>query len=463
MTHDATVMMPTDRSTRPRHAHVSSADARDTWAAWRRGSVPSSRPDVAIVGLGYVGLPTALSLVERGYPVWGLDTSVARLGRIQAGTVDLLEDDHRRLSESLSGGRLRLGNDPGMVGAADVVVICVPTPIDEHRLPDLSMLRGACASVVEQAREGQLIILTSTTYAGTTRDLLVEPLQARGLVVGEDVFVAFSPERVDPGIAAHAQHQVPRVVGGVTPACSERAARLLGDVASNIHVVSSPEAAELTKLFENTFRAVNISLANEFASACAELGADVGEILDAAATKPYGFMKFTPGPGVGGHCIPCDPHYLLWQLRKHRVRMPTVESAMASIDARPLEVVERVRELLAEQGVAPSRARVLVVGATYKPDVEDVRESPALEIMTRLMSLGIDVSLADVMVKKVALDNGITVVSEPLAQLDPAGYDVVLLHTRHAREDLGALSQARVVLDATYSADPQTLPGRVTL
>lgn len=260
----------------------------------------------------------------------------------------------------------------------------MPTPVDRHLVPDLGALSAACASVVEHAVPGQLLMLTSTTYVGTTRDLLVEPLTARGFVVGEDIFVAFSPERIDPGNARHTQDTTPRVVGGTGRETTDRAAAVLARTAPSVHVLPSPEAAEMTKLWENTFRAVNIALANEFAENCRTLGIDPIPVIEAAATKPYGFMPFYPGPGVGGHCIPCDPHYLLWQLRAERTASPVIEAAMTAIAGRPGMVVRRVRELLGERGLATVGARVLVVGIAYKPGVADLRESPALEIIEEL-------------------------------------------------------------------------------
>lgn len=422
---------------------------------------PATDRTIAIVGLGYVGLPTALSFSHSGHDVIGFDVSEERIARIRAGEVDLTPDDRDRLVEAGTRSDFHLTNLASAVGQADTVILCVPTPIDVHQLPDLSILRAACAQVVAHARPGQLIMLTSTTYAGTTYDLLVGPLAERGLVVGTDVNVAFSPERINPGVTTHTHDEVPRVVGGVTDACAARAAEVLGRITNRVHVVSTTAAAELTKLYENTFRAVNISLANEFATVCGELGVDVTEVIEAAATKPFGFMRFDPGPGVGGHCIPCDPHYLLWQLREHRMRMPLVEAAMQGIENRPLQVSDRVLRLLADQGIAPRDARVLVVGVAYKPDVEDVRESPAIEIVSRLVRAGVVVAAADPHVRSMRLTDGTALTCSRLADLDVREFDVVLVHTLHQAEDLSCLEHAPVVLDATYRLPD--LPGRVIL
>jgi len=323
------------------------------------GAVTSS---VAIVGLGYVGLPTAIALHGRCERIIGIDLSQQRLAQIAAGSADLTGPDQVELGAALADGSLELTADPTAVKAADAVIICVPTPVDGQYVPDLAALRGACASVAAHARPGQTVILTSTTYAGTTRELLAEPLRRRGLRVGTDVFVAFCPERIDPGNLDHLQRETPRVVGGITPACTERAAAVIGQLTDAVYLLSSPEAAEATKLYENIFRAVSLALANEFADACGALNLDPVEITLAAGTKPYGFLGALPGPGVGGHCIPCDPHYLLWQLSKQGQRSPLIEQTMKSISERPSRVAERAAEVLAAQGRTLTGAAVIVVG-----------------------------------------------------------------------------------------------------
>jgi UDP-N-acetyl-D-glucosamine dehydrogenase len=402
---------------------------------------------VAVVGLGYVGLPTALALLAAGNEVIGLDVSERRLDSIRGGDVDLLPSDHTRLAAHGEDPRFTLTGDPAELGRASTVLICVPTPVDKHMVPDLAALAGACATVVAHAVPGQLLMLTSTTYVGTTRDLLVEPLTARGFTVGEDVFVAFSPERIDPGNSRHTQDTTPRVVGGSGEETTRRAVAVLSRTAPSVHVLPSPEAAEMTKLMENTFRAVNIALANEFAENCRVLGIDPIPVIEAAATKPYGFMPFYPGPGVGGHCIPCDPHYLLWQLRAERTSSPLIEAAMTAIATRPRQVVRRVRELLGERGLATAGARVLVVGVAYKPGVADLRESPALEIIDELLADGASVRFTDPLVRTANLGG---IVQESVASPESQRWDLVLVHTVHPGADLGWLSGLDNVLDATY-------------
>ncbi|SCG45586.1 nucleotide sugar dehydrogenase [Micromonospora rifamycinica] len=413
-------------------------------------AAPATGARTAVVGLGYVGLPTSLALVASGSRVIGVDIAATRLDDIRAGRADLLDADQERLRETLRAAdpALRLTTAISEIADADTVLICVPTPVDRHLAPDLTALRAACAAVVAHARPGQTIVLTSTSYVGTTRELLVAPLADRGLRVGQEVWVAFAPERVDPGNDRHRQELTPRVVGGTTPDCTARAATALARITPLVHRLGSPEAAEMTKLLENTFRAVNIALANEFADLCRDLHLDVTEVIDGADTKPYGFMAFQPGPGVGGHCIPCDPHYLLWQVRGQRREAPLIETAMRGIAARPRRVVDRIRELLAGAGRPLLGARVLVAGVTYKPGVADVRESPALEIIGELVRAGAEVGFVDELVDTVRTPDGQTL----RRVADPADreWDLVVVHTRQSGLDEAWLSGQPMVLDATY-------------
>lgn len=404
--------------------------------------------DVAVVGLGYVGLPTALSLHASGARVLGLDLSERRLDSIRNGEADLLESDRERLEVALPGDDFQISSDTYRLSDAAAVIICVPTPLDEHLTPDLTILRAACSMVVDAAIGGQLLLLTSTTYAGCTRDLLLRPLQMRGLSVGRDIFVAFSPERIDPGNAGFAHEDVPRVIGGATEACLSLAVALLGRYAHSVHPVGSMEAAEMTKLLENTFRAVNIALANEFAEACRVLDIPVMEVINAAATKPYGFMPFVPGPGVGGHCIPCDPHYLLWQLRKSHITLPVIEQAMSEIAGRPRRVVERIRQILSDQSKSIGGSRILLIGVAYKPDVADLRESPALEILSLLYALGAEIAYHDPNFESIMLTDGIELDGTVIPSAFDA--DLVLVHTNHSGSDLSWIPAGTTVLDATY-------------
>jgi UDP-N-acetyl-D-glucosamine dehydrogenase len=397
---------------------------------------------VAVVGMGYVGLPTAIALGVAGHPVIGLDVSARRLAAIAAGAAELLDHEQAQLAGQLEEGSLALTADPADLAAADAIIIAVPTPVDEDRRPDLRPLRGACETVVDHARKGQTIILTSTTSIGSTRRLLVEPLAHRGLVAGEDVFVAFAPERIDPGVKAHAQQATPRVVGGVSEECFTHAARVLRHTCSAIHAVSSPEAAEMAKLMENTFRATNIALAFEFAEAARIYGLDAVEVIDAAATKPYAFMAHYPSAGVGGHCIPVDPYYLLEPLRADGVDTPVIAAAMDQVARRPGRFVQRALAEVA--GIEDPR--VLVVGVTYKPGLGDLRESAALEIVRDLHLAGVHVDFHDPLAPAFEQE-GVRFTSVPPSA---RGYDVAILTLVHPGQDLSWLHDCPVVIDGTY-------------
>jgi UDP-N-acetyl-D-glucosamine dehydrogenase len=403
---------------------------------------------VAVLGLGYVGLPTSLALADAGFGVVGVDISEKRLLEIAGGRAEILEEDRQRLTRALSNPRVTLTSDPTAVAAADAVLICVPTPTNGRHEPDLAPLHIACRMVVDYARAGQVLVLTSTTHVGATRELLVEPLAARGLIAGANVFVAFSPERIDPGIDGHPQHTVPRVLGGATPECAEAALEFLREVAERVVVVSGTDAAELEKLYENTFRAVNIALANELADIACAHGLDAIEIVEAAATKPYGYMPFYPGPGAGGHCIPCDPHYMLEPLDVLGVRAPLVSDAMHALHSRPQRVLCRAIEVLAADQISMRDARVLIVGVAYKPGIGDLRESPGLEILNALRALGSEVEYHDPYVPVVEVEDRQSLFAA--RQPDPAAYDLAVVTVLHPGIDVSWLRRCRRVLDCTY-------------
>ncbi|EFE78137.1 nucleotide sugar dehydrogenase [Streptomyces sp. SID5466] len=423
------------------------------------GDVPFSSArlsSVAVIGMGYVGLPTALGLHANGISVLGIDHDPHRLEAIRNQNVDLIGPDRERLATALGESGFELTTDVARLAEADAVMVCVPTPVDSRLLPDLGPLSDACDKLVRYARAGQTFILTSTSFIGTTATMLVGPLTDRGLTVGSDVFVASSPERIDPGNVRHTQQETPRVLGGVTPRCTDMAARVIEALSPSAHRVGSPEVAEMTKLYENTFRAVNIALANEFADICADLTLDPMEVIDAASTKPYGFMPFHPGPGVGGHCIPCDPHYLLWQLSETRTGAPLVRQAMNAIAERPRRVVERVQGVLSDNGKGMAGSRILVVGVSYKPGVRDVRSSPALEIIELLTRRGAKVGYYDPLIQRVALADGTVLESI----VEPAGsdWDAALLHTVQPDHDYAWVHQCPMTVDATYRFSPSPAP-----
>ena len=410
---------------------------------------------VAVVGLGYVGLPTAIAMRNAGAEIVGIDISSRRLHAIRAGEAELLESEREDLARHLAADGFVLTDRIEALDAADLVLICVPTPVDEHHLPDLEILEGACAAVVSHARPGQTLVLTSTTYVGCTRELLVAPLTERGLRVGEDVHVAFAPERIDPGVTDHEQLQTPRVIGGVTESCFRRASELLRHTCAHLHRVSSPEAAEMVKLYENTFRAVNIALAFEIAEACRAHGLEPTEVTDGAASKPYGFMAHHPSAGVGGHCIAVDPHYLLHPLRERGRPARVAEEALRKLAGRPRHVAWRAHEVLVELGTRLAEARILVVGVSYKPGVADTREAPAVEILTRLRAEGAHVDYHDPLVPELVLDGEVLHGVDPDPRRDASGfgpedYDLTILATVHPDHKYGWLNRCPAVLDCTY-------------
>ena len=410
---------------------------------------------VAVVGLGYVGLPTAVALRNAGARVIGIDASESRLAAIREGRAELLDSELEDLERHIAEEAFVLTPSPDAVSLADLVLICVPTPIDAGRRPEPTLLRAACASVVAHARAGQTFVLTSTTYVGCTRELLVEPLAARGLQAGEDVFVAFAPERIDPGVAEHEQLGTPRVIGAVSERCFRNAAALLRHTCRELHQVSSPEAAEMVKLYENTFRAVNIALAFEIGEACRTFALDPVEVTEAAATKPYGFMAHYPSAGIGGHCIGVDPHYLVHPLRERDRPAPLIELALGKVAGRPRHIVWRAHEEMVAAGRRLRDSRVLVVGASYKPGVADSREAPSLEIIRRLGEEGAQVDYHDPLVPELSIGGETIRTVDPDPRRDKAGfgpedYDLTIVITVHPGHDYGWLRRCELVLDCTY-------------
>ncbi len=341
------------------------------------------RPTIVVVGLGYVGLPLCVELAESGALVLGLDIHAGLCAQLNAGKSHVGDISDAALAKAITQGFVA-GTDASIVARADAIVICVPTPLRKTKDPDISYIVAAGHAVAAHAVKGQLYVLESTTYPGTTEEILVPMLEERGLVVGVDVAVAFSPERVDPGNPKYGIRNTPKVVGGVTPLCTDAAAALYGRCCDHVHRVSTPATAETVKLLENTFRMVNIALVNEFALICRQLGLDVWEVIEAASTKPFGFMPFKPGPGLGGHCIPIDPHYLAWKLRAHNFTARFVELADAINSKMPEHVVEVLTDVLNEDERSLKGSRILVLGVAYKADISDMRESPALEVLLHL-------------------------------------------------------------------------------
>jgi len=409
---------------------------------------------LGIIGLGYVGLPLCVEAARAekgGVKVLGFDLQQAVVDGVNAGRShiqDVRSEDVARLREK---GSLEATTDMGRLAECDVISICVPTPLSKTRDPDVSFILAATQSVASAFQGGQLVVLESTTYPGTTREIMLPALERTGLEVGKDFFLCFSPERVDPGNPTWQTKNTPKVIGGVTPVCSEVGAAFYRRFIDTVVPVSSAEAAELTKILENTFRAVNIGLVNETAIIADRLGVDVWEVIEAAATKPFGFMKFLPGPGLGGHCIPVDPHYLSWKMRTLNYKTRFIELASEINAEMPLFVVGKVREALNRSRKAVNGSRVLLLGVAYKRDIDDVRESPALDIMRLLEAGGADVAYHDPFVP-VLHEDGKERASVPLTEETLAAADAVVIVTDHTNVDYARvvrLSQA--VVDARHT------------
>jgi UDP-N-acetyl-D-glucosamine dehydrogenase len=389
---------------------------------------------VGIVGLGYVGLPLAVAFAAAGVEVVGVDISAQRVGEINAGDSYIEDVPDAELAAALP--RLNATTDYASLADVDAVLICVPTPLTPNREPDLGPLLSSAEAVGEVVRAGQVVVLESTTYPGTTRERVAPLLERGGLRAGVDFNLAFSPERVDPGRTDYTLVNTPKVIGGLTEACGDRAEEVYRVVCNEIVRVATPEAAELTKLLENIFRAVNIALVNELALLTDRMGIDIWEVIDAAATKPYGFMRFEPGPGMGGHCLPVDPFYLSWRAREFDMATEFIELAGKVNQQMPYHCVAKLQRTLNDRGIAVRGARIALLGVSYKPGVGDVRESPALKIIELLLKLGAEVVYHDPYVptlKRFELE------SKPLEQA-LAGADLVLIVTAHAGIDYDALA-----------------------
>lgn len=401
----------------------------------------------AVIGLGYVGLPLAIELCEEGFTVIGYDVSERVVGLLMRGESHIQDVPAAHVAKHVKSGKLIATTDASKLHDADTISIAVPTPLAKTRDPDMSYVLSAAGTIAAHARPGQLIVLESTTYPGTTRELLQPRLEEKGLTVGEDVFLAFSPERVDPGNPKYNTKNTPKVVGGITPACNEVASAFYASTIDTVVPVSSPEAAELVKLLENTFRSVNIGLVNEMAIVCERLGVDVWEVIDAAGTKPFGFMKFTPGPGIGGHCIPLDPHYLAWKMRSLNYKTRFIDLASEVNSAMPDFVVEKVAHALNEARKAVNGSRVLVLGIAYKRDIDDMRESPALDVMRLLEARGAEVVYHDPFVAQFRED-GHEAFSVALTEAELKKSDAVVIVTDHTTVDYQfVVDHASLVVD----------------
>jgi len=409
---------------------------------------------VGVIGLGYVGLPLATAFARAGFRTTGLDIDQSKIDRIATGNSYIPDVASDEIGTYVDAGLLSATADYNVLRKVDAVFICVPTPYDAQRAPDLSYIRAASEAILPRLRQGMLIILQSTTYPGTTEEIVKPILERSGLQAGVDFHLAFSPERIDPGNQEWSAYNMPKVVGGLTSVCTELAAELLRQMGAPVHIVSSPKAAELTKLLENTFRSVNIALVNELALLSERMGIDFWEVVEAAKTKPFGYMPFYPGPGVGGHCIPVDPYYLSWKAREYDYYTEFIELAGEVNQAMPYHVVDLVGQALSWRKKAMRDARILVLGVAFKPGIDDARNSPAKRVIELLVSQGAQVHYHDPYIPSLQVGNNIfhaeplELESVPLTPEELKAADCVIIATGHRSVDYGlVLDRADLIVD----------------
>ena len=421
--------------------------------------IENQRAVVGIIGLGYVGLPLAVAFAKAGLRAVGYDVSHRVVDLLNRGNSHIQDVAAADIASLVKAGRFVATSDESQLHDVDAILIAVPTPLAKTRDPDMSYVISAAKTVGRQARAGQIIVLESTTYPGTTRELLQPVLEQAGLTIGDDVFLAFSPERVDPGNPTYHTTNTPKVVGGITPSCTEVGAALYGACIDPVIMVSTAETAELVKLLENTFRSVNIGLVNEMAIVCDKLGVNVWEVIDAAATKPFGFMRFTPGPGIGGHCIPLDPHYLAWKMRTLNYKTRFIDLASEINSQMPAYVVEKVAHALNEDRKPVNGSRVLVLGVAYKRDIDDVRESPALDVIRLLEEHGAEVAFHDPFVSLVR-DEGHEMHGVALSDDELDRADAVVIVTDHTQLDYQRVVDRAMLVVDTRNATAKTNASR---
>jgi len=401
---------------------------------------------VGVVGLGYVGLPLAVEFANAGFPVTGIDVQASKVDRLNAGDSYIQDIPTEVLRPLVDAGRLRATTDFSAVRDLDTIDICVPTPLRKTKDPDMSYIVSACEEIAKHFTSGKLVILESTTYPGTTDELVLPMLARDGLKAGEDFFLCFSPERVDPGNPTYQTKNIPKVVGGVTPACTEMGALFYRQALEKVVPVSSTSAAEMAKLLENTFRMINIGLVNELAMMCDRMGINIWEVIDAAATKPFGFMPFYPGPGLGGHCIPIDPFYLSWKTKQAGIEARFIELAGYINGQMPHFVVDKIQDALNDRAKPVKGSHIHVLGVAYKRNIDDVRESPALDVILLLERLGAQVTYSDPYVPSVRLDGG-SLESAPVDACVAAA-DCVVIITDHSDFDYEKIHEkAKLIVD----------------
>lgn len=413
----------------------------------------SKTATIGVIGLGYVGLPLAVEKAKAGFTVIGFDIQEEKVRMVNAGENyigDVIQED---LEALVGTEKLIATSDYAFLQDVDAVAICVPTPLDVYKQPNMQYVKSSVKEIAANITSGTLVILESTTYPGTTEELIKPILEDAGFIIGKDVFLAYSPERVDPGNKQFNTKNTPKVVGGVTDECTKAAATMYRAVLDgDVHEVSSPKVAEMEKLLENTFRNINIALANEMAILCHKMDIDVWEVIDAAATKPYGFMPFYPGPGIGGHCIPIDPWYLTWKAREYNYHMKLIESAGEINDSMPDFIIQRCTEVLNEQKMAVNGSNILVLGIAYKRDIDDYRESPILPILTKLSKLGAEWESVDPYVHEFELNDAVIKTVE-LTEKRLRKADLVIIATNHSAFDYNLINtHANLILDTRNSA-----------
>jgi UDP-N-acetyl-D-glucosamine dehydrogenase len=399
------------------------------------GKIRNRKARVGIVGLGYVGLPLAVEFAKAGFKVTGIDLSESKVAKVNAGKSYIADIDQGVFKSLVDAGNISATNDFGVISELDTVNICVPTPLRKTKDPDMSYIVSACQQIAKYFHKGMLVILESTTYPGTTYELVLPMLETSDMKVGRDFFLCFSPERVDPGNPKYQTNNIPKVVGGCTAACTEVGALFYSQALQTVVPVSSTQVAEMVKLLENTFRMINIGLANEIAMMCGRMGINVWEVIEAAATKPFGFMAFYPGPGLGGHCIPIDPFYLSWKSKQAGIEARFIELAGYINGQMPMFVVDKVQNALNEHGKSVKGAKIHILGVAYKKNIDDMRESPALDIIQLLARLGAKLSYSDPHVPHLRFE-GMELASDEPAM---AKADCVVIVTDHSGFDYKAL------------------------
>jgi UDP-N-acetyl-D-glucosamine dehydrogenase len=403
---------------------------------------------IGIIGLGYVGLPLAVEFANSNFSVIGVDINQDRVNQLSRGENYIGDVSDDNLKQLVSSKQISATTDFSVLSNIDAAIICVPTPLNKLKDPDVSYILSVLDQLTKFVHPDMLISLESTTYPGTTRELILPALEKTNLVVGKDFYLCFSPERVDPGNENYQIKNTPKVIGGITEKCTETGKQLYESIIDTVVPVSSPEAAETVKLLENTFRSINIGLANEVAIMCEKLGVDVWEVIDAAATKPFGFMKFTPGPGLGGHCIPIDPHYLSWKMKTLNYRARFIELAGEINTGMPLHVLDLISRGLNRSQQSINGSKILVLGIAYKKDIDDVRESPALDVMTLLEQGGADVDYYDSYISKIKWNDEDKYSQKELSSETLHNYDAVVILTDHSNIDYGIVkSGSKLIID----------------